>query len=79
MMNVTSNAMKITYRQSSDTMRERLRERLALAAALRCTEHREQVVAVTIHGRENGWFDALWTTCCSALETQAGAIVKGRC
>ena len=71
--------MKITYRESADTMRERLRERLEHAAQLRCAEHSLPVVAVTIHGRENGWFDALWTTCCAALEIQASAIVKHRC
>jgi hypothetical protein len=72
-------AMQITYRQLTDAVRERLRERLERAAWLRCAEHGQPVVAVTIHGRENGWFDSVWTTCCAALETQAGAIVKGRC
>ena len=74
-----AEAMKITYRELADTWRERLRERLERAAQLRCAEHGQPVVAVTIHGRENGWFDQLWTTCCPALETQARAIVKGRC
>ena len=71
--------MKITYRQLADAPRERLRERLERAAELRCAEHGEAVVAVTIHGRENGWFDSVWTTCCTTLETQAAAIVKARC
>lgn len=71
--------MKITYRQLDDSLRERLRERFERAAELRCAEHGQPVVAVTIHGRENGWFDSVWTTCCAALETQAGAILKGRC
>lgn len=71
--------MKITYRELSVTLRERLRERLERAAQLRCAEHGQPVVAVTIHGRENGWFDSVWTTCCAVLERQAGAIVKGRC
>jgi hypothetical protein len=76
---VTTEAMKITYRELSVTLRERLRERLERAAKLRCAEHGQPVVAVTIHGRENGWFDSVWTTCCTTLETQAGAIVKSRC
>ncbi|HKO57970.1 MAG TPA: hypothetical protein VJ276_19035 [Thermoanaerobaculia bacterium] len=78
-MSALGEAMEITYRQLADTLRERLRERLERAARLRCAEHGQPVVAVTIHGRENGWFDSVWTTCCSALETQAGAIVKRRC
>jgi hypothetical protein len=59
--------------------REQLRERLEQAAELRCTEHGLPIVAVTIYGRENGWFDARWTTCCETLERQAVAIVKERC
>ena len=78
-MNVLTEGMKITYRQATDTLRERLRPRLEGAAQLRCAAHGQSVVAVTIHGRENGWFDALWTTCCTGLETQAKAIVKDRC
>ncbi len=39
----------------------------------------EPVVAVTILGRENGWFDSRWTTCCEGLEKQAVAILKERC
>lgn len=60
-------------------MRQRLRERLDRVAQLRCAEHGHPVVAVVMYGRENGWFDTVWTTCCAALETQAGAIVKARC
>ncbi len=78
-MNATAETMKITYRELSVTLCERLRGRLERAAQLRCAEHGQPVVAVTLHGRENGWFDSVWTTCCAALETQAGAIVKGRC
>ena len=59
-------------------LRERLRERLDRAAKLRCPEHDEPVVSVTIHGRENGWFDTQWTTCCEALERLAAGIVKTR-
>ena len=73
------DAMKITYRDAAHSLRERLAERLERAAQLRCAEHDQPVVAVTIHGRENGWYDSLWTTCCTALESQAGAILKGRC
>jgi hypothetical protein len=78
-VNATAEPMKITYRELPITLRERLRERLERAAQLRCAEHGLPVAEVTIHGRENGWFDSLWTTCCTVLETQAGAILKGRC
>ncbi len=78
-MNAFTDAMKITYREVADTLRERLRQRLEGAARLRCAEHGQPVVAVTIHGRENGWFDSVWTTCCTLLETEARAIVKVRC
>jgi hypothetical protein len=71
--------MKITIHDRELTIRERLRERLEQAAKLRCADHNESPVAVTIHGRENGWFDARWTTCCEGLERQALAIVKERC
>jgi hypothetical protein len=75
-----SCAMQITIEdRGRPTLRERLRERLDHAAALRCAEHDQPVVAVTIHGRENGWFDTRWVTCCEALEQQAAAIVKERC
>jgi hypothetical protein len=70
--------MIVTIQDREQTLRERLRERLSRAAALRCGEHGEAVVAVTIHGRENGWFDSRWTTCCEGLERQASAILKHR-
>ena len=60
-------------------LREKLRDRLDRAAALRCEEHDQPVVSVHIHGRENGWFDTQWTTCCEGLQRQAAAIVKERC
>jgi hypothetical protein len=78
-VNVLTEAMTITWRDAADTLRERLRKRLEAAAQLRCADHGQPVVAVTIHGRENGWFDSVWTTCCTVLETQARAIVKARC
>lgn len=71
--------MKVTFRQLTDGCRERLRDRLDHAARLRCDDHGEAVAAVTIHGRENGWFDSVWTTCCASLETRAATIVKARC
>ena len=71
--------MRITIEDRSQTLRPRLRERLERAARLRCEEHGQPVVAVTIHNRENGWFDSQWTTCCEGLERQAVAIVKERC
>ena len=74
-----AEVMEITFRELTDTLRERLRPRLEHAARLRCAEHGRPVDAVTIHGRENGWFDSVWTTCCGSLETQAATIVKTRC
>lgn len=78
-MKAMSEAMEVTFRELTVTLRDRLHERLAHAARLRCPEHGQPVVAVTIHGRENGWFDSVWTTCCASLETRAATIVKGRC
>lgn len=72
-------SLVINIKDRSTTLRERLRERLNQAAALRCPEHDQPVTAVTIHARENGWFDAQWVTCCEALERLAIAIVKQRC
>src|SRR5512140_2874083 len=71
--------INIIERDRGQTLREKLRERLDRAAELRCAEHDQKIVSVTIHARENGWFDARWTTCCEALEKQAVAIVKTRC
>jgi len=71
--------MKVTVNGSQLTLRERLHVRLEQASLLRCVHHDQQIVAVTIDGRENGWFDSRWTTCCEDLERQAVAIVKERC
>ncbi len=71
--------MRITIQDRGMYLRERLRERLDIAARLLCAEHDRPVVAVAIHGRENGWFDSTWTTCCESLERRAAAIVKERC
>jgi len=60
-------------------LRERLRGRLETAEQLLCAEHGRPVDSVTIHGRENGWFDCRWVTCCDGLERQAAAILKQRC
>jgi len=78
-MSATADAMRITIDNRELTLRERLRERLERAASLRCAEHGQPVIAVTIHARENGWFDSMWTTCCESLEQQAAAILKHRC
>ncbi|HUO84206.1 MAG TPA: hypothetical protein VM534_03740 [Thermoanaerobaculia bacterium] len=78
-MSATGEAMRITFDDQGTTIRERLRQRLEQVATLRCVEHGEPVVAVTIHARENGWFDSRWTTCCETLEQQALSIVKQRC
>jgi hypothetical protein len=75
----TLATMKITIADLGPSMQERLRERLDRAAQLRCAEHDQPPVSVMIYGRENGWFDARWTTCCESLEQQAVAIVKERC
>ncbi len=71
--------MDITIFDRGQRLRERLSDRLETAAALRCDEHGQTVTSVTIHARENGWFDSRWTTCCDTLEQQAVAIVKERC
>ena len=71
--------MRVTVIDRDLSLRERLRERLDRAAQLQCIEHGQSIIAVTIHARENGWFDARWTTCCESLEQQAVAIVKERC
>jgi hypothetical protein len=73
------DAMRITIQERGPALRERLNDRLERAANLRCNEHGEPVVAVTINVRENGWFDSRWTTCCDGLMKQAAAIVKERC
>jgi hypothetical protein len=72
-------AMQITVVDRGLSLRERLRERLDRAAQLRCEAHNQPVTAVTIHARENGWFDSRWVTCCEDLEHKAAAIVKERC
>ena len=64
--------------RGSAALRERLDERLHRMAELRCKEHDQMVTAVTIHGRENGWFDSQWVTCCETLELEASTIVKQR-
>ena len=75
------NGMKIIIedRGRGPALRERLSERLHEVERLRCSEHGSPVVSVIIHGRENGWFDSRWITCCETLEQQAAAIVKERC
>lgn len=80
-MNTSTTAMRITIRERAGgpSLRERLTERLASAAALRCIEHDRPVVSVTIFSRENGWFDSQWTACCEELERKAMSIVKSRC
>ncbi|HEX2835362.1 MAG TPA: hypothetical protein VHW00_20275 [Thermoanaerobaculia bacterium] len=70
--------MQVSFKDRGPELRERLRNRLERAAQLRCLEHDQSVVAITIHARENGWFDSLWVTCCLDLERRAAAIVKDR-
>ena len=71
--------MRITVVDRGLSLRDRLAERLARAALLRCEEHQQSIVAVTVHGREHGWFDSSWTTCCEKLERAAHAVLKERC
>lgn len=78
-MKAAPRVMQVTIVDRAMTLRARLQERLDRAARLRCAEHDQPVVAVTIHNRENGWFDSRWVTCCEGLEQQAAAIVKERC
>jgi predicted kinase len=78
-MTLTIKDMRVTIEDRAGArLRERLHQRLAVAAELHCAEHDRRVVSVSIHARENGWFDATWTTCCETLEQQAVAIVKER-
>ena len=78
-MSAATDAMRITIEDRSMTLRERLRDRLDQAAQLRCDEHGQPIVSVTIYNRENGWFDSRWTACCDSLERKAAAIVRERC
>jgi hypothetical protein len=71
--------MNVTINDRTASLRSRIADRLELASNLRCVEHDQSVIAVSIHNRENGWFDSRWTTCCEGLEQQAAAIVKERC
>lgn len=71
--------MKVTIRDRRSTLQDRLRERLARVAELRCEEHGEAIEAVTINSCENGWFDATWISCCEQLNQQADGVVKERC
>jgi hypothetical protein len=74
------NIMQITVvDRGRTTLRDRLHDRLEHAAKLRCAEHDQPIISVSIHARENGWFDSHWTACCEELEQQASAIVKERC
>jgi hypothetical protein len=78
-MTAETERMQVTIIDRGLRLGERLRDRLDQAASLLCLEHGQHVVAVTIHGQENGWFDSRWTTCCEGLEQRAAKIVKERC
>jgi hypothetical protein len=77
-MSAPSGVMRVSFNDRGPELRLRLRTRLERAAQLRCPEHDQPVVAITIHARENGWFDSVWVTCCPDLERRAAAIVKNR-
>lgn len=79
MPSALQDVMQIAVNDRGPELRERLRVRLEQAARLRCPEHDQPVIAVTIHARENGWFDSTWTTCCADLERRATFILKHRC
>ena len=70
--------MIVTLKDRAGRLRERLDARLENLQRLLCTEHGQAVVSVTIHDRENGWFDSVWVTCCELLEQRAAAILKQR-
>ena len=76
---MTGGSLKITIEDRGPALADRLRMRLEAASRLRCAEHGEPVVAVTIVGRENGWFDSTWIACCDGLARRASAILKQRC
>lgn len=78
-MRSVSEPMTIMLIDREQKLRDRLRDRLARASELVCPEHGQAIQAVTIHARENGWFESRWTTCCERLEQEAVAIVKQRC
>ena len=77
-MRSTLGTMSLNIENRGLNLPERMTERLERAAKLYCADHGQPVMAVTINGRENGWFDTRWTTCCEGLEQQAAAIVKER-
>ncbi len=77
-MNAPANVMRVAVNDRGSDLQERLRSRLEQVAQLRCREHDQPVIAVTVHARENGWFESTWTTCCPDLERRATAIVKDR-
>ena len=77
-MKGADETMQIKIVDRDLSLRDRLSDRLDRAARLLCVDHGQPVIAVTIHARENGWFDSTWTTCCESLEQQAVAIVKER-
>ena len=70
--------MIVTIKDRAGALRGRLNGRLEHAEGLLCAEHGQSVVAVTIHCRENGWFDCVWITCCERLEQRAADILKRR-
>jgi len=72
-------SMQITIVDDRLRLRTLLSDRLDRVAALTCGEHGEPVVAVTIHARENGWFETTWIACCETLERHAASIIKERC
>lgn len=78
-MSMPADVMRVTVNDRGPELRERIRGRLERTAQLRCPTHGHSVFAVTIHARENGWFDSTWTTCCEGLERLATAILRDRC
>jgi len=57
-MKAAVKEMQITVVDRELMLRQRLSERLERVAGILCAVHGQPVVAVTIHARENGWFDS---------------------
>jgi hypothetical protein len=74
-----ASGMKVTIIDREYAVRDRIQQRLASVAGLRCSKHGTGIAAVTIHASSNGWFESNFTGCCERLTAAAAAIVKERC
>jgi hypothetical protein len=71
--------LKVVIDSRDHVLRDKISKKLAAAADLRCEQHGNEVVSVTITVYENGWFDSCWIACCDPLAQQAARIVGSRC